>query len=824
MQPVVWPRIQRLADWLDRYRIAVLIGSLVIAAGCALYASRIAIESDLTHLLPSSQRSVRDLKAVQKRARPFGTVQIVVEAPDPATRARAAAAMVERVQQLGPDLVAQFATDDGPLQRYAWQHRFLFADTTDLVDARDALEARIERAKLENNPLYIDLDTDPKPDRDHDRLADLERKLGDLEAKSQHPPQWISKDGLLQVMQVQTTFSASDAPHGRKLLDALRADAAAVQRAAGPGVAIGFTGNVTLTLHEHDSVLEGMAASAIITIVLCALALLWYYRSGRAVLAILWALADGVAATFAFARVAVGHLNLMTAFLFAIVIGNGINAGMILVARYLEEVREGADARDAVGTALAGALRGTAAASATAAIAYGSLIVTDFRGFRHFGLIAGAGMGLTWLATYTVLPALLFILARRGWLAPTVQPPLGDAVARLAPRRPRATLAVGAVLTLIAAVIGARFVIRDPFLKNWRDLQSTTKAINETRALEQHMKDKLDTQSLLSGQAYQVVIAVDQREDVLPFVAKLRADDAKRTPEHRWLKDVRSLDDLLPADQPQKLAILAEIRTMIDSSELQASLSDEDRPRIAKVRPPNDLRALVDADVPQDLAWPFIERDGTRGRLIVLRGARRFDSWKVDDRLAFAGEVRQLALPAGALVAGEPLVVADIIGTMERDAPKMIIFALLGSVLAVIVVLGLRRHAWVTIACGLAGVLVMIASCALAGLKVHFVDLVALPITIGIGIDYAVNLAARDIEDGELGTRYLLRTTGAAVLLCSFTTTVGYATLLLSANGGIRAFGLAALIGELSCVTMALVFGPALLEVLRPRRSHQQLL
>jgi len=208
----------------------------------------------------------------------------------------------------------------------------------------------------------------------------------------------------------------------------------------------------------------------------------------------------------------------------------------------------------------------------------------------------------------------------------------------------------------------------------------------------------------------------------------------------------------------------------------------------------------------------------------VLRGAKRFDSWKVDDRLAFAGEVRQLALPPGALVAGEPLVVADIIGTMERDAPKMIIFALLGSIVAVIVVLGVRRHAWVTIACGLAGVLVMIAACALAGLKVHFVDLVALPITIGIGIDYAVNLAARDIEDGARGTRYLLRTTGAAVLLCSFTTTVGYATLLLSANGGIRAFGLAALIGELACVTMALVFGPALLEVLRARRSHQQLL
>ena len=37
----------------------------------------------------------------------------------------------------------------------------------------------------------------------------------------------------------------------------------------------------------------------------------------------------------------------------------------------------------------------------------------------------------------------------------------------------------------------------------------------------------------------------------------------------------------------------------------------------------------------------------------------------------------------------------------------------------------------------------------LAGLSVHFLDLIALPITVGIGIDYAVNLAARERQEGE---------------------------------------------------------------------------
>ena len=49
--------------------------------------------------------------------------------------------------------------------------------------------------------------------------------------------------------------------------------------------------------------------------------------------------------------------------------------------------------------------------------------------------------------------------------------------------------------------------------------------------------------------------------------------------------------------------------------------------------------------------------------------------------------------------------------------------------------------------------------------------------------------------------------------LCSFTTVVGYASLLFSENQGIRSFGLSALIGELTCVFAALILAPALLDL-----------
>jgi len=92
--------------------------------------------------------------------------------------------------------------------------------------------------------------------------------------------------------------------------------------------------------------------------------------------------------------------------------------------------------------------------------------------------------------------------------------------------------------------------------------------------------------------------------------------------------------------------------------------------------------------------------------------------------------------------------------------------------------------------------------CALAGIKINFLDFVALPITLGLGVDYAINMAH--------GT---LRSTGGTVLVCSLTTIIGYGSLLVSDNLAIRGFGTASLIGEVTCVVAALAIVPAILGV-----------
>jgi hypothetical protein len=114
----------------------------------------------------------------------------------------------------------------------------------------------------------------------------------------------------------------------------------------------------------------------------------------------------------------------------------------------------------------------------------------------------------------------------------------------------------------------------------------------------------------------------------------------------------------------------------------------------------------------------------------------------------------------------------------------------------------------------------MIATCALLDLRVNFLDYISLPITLGLGIDYAINVAHRHDHDEVPDPIGTLRTSGSAVFVCSLTTMIGYGSLLVSDNLAIRGFGAASFIGEITCVLTALVLVPALLALGSRRTQH----
>ena len=103
--------------------------------------------------------------------------------------------------------------------------------------------------------------------------------------------------------------------------------------------------------------------------------------------------------------------------------------------------------------------------------------------------------------------------------------------------------------------------------------------------------------------------------------------------------------------------------------------------------------------------------------------------------------------------------------------------------------------------------------------KINFLNFIALPITFGIGVDYAVNIFSRYREEGDASLDKVIRDTGGAVLLCSFTTVVGYGSLLIASNQAFVSFGWLAVIGELTCLLAAVFAMPAILHTLYEARQ-----
>ncbi|NVB78023.1 MAG: MMPL family transporter [Kofleriaceae bacterium] len=809
---------RRYVAWLRRRALAVIAGSALVLVGAIyLIAFRLPLFADFSYLLPQDVPAVQDLRKLEARAKTSDTVLVIVDAPTPQAREAAVAQMQAGLVAAQSPLIERVSGDDAESRAFLKAHRHLLVDAADLAKARDALQHRVDDAKLKANPLYIDLgdeeDDAEAAKKDKEQLEELRKKRKEAEAKLDRPTN-VSADGLVGKLEVATNFRSTDAKRGEALLDTMSVVRAKVI-ADHPGVKVGFTGGVVTALSEHKAITKGIVLSSLVTAGLVALLLALYFRSATLLVMLVGTISIATAAAFGAAAITVGHLNAATAFLGAIIAGNGINYGIFLIARYLEERRR-LDVDDALASAITGTLRPTAVASLGAAIAYGSLAATSFKGFADFAVIGAIGMLLCWIASYTLLPALMLRFGRNTRIFHG-NPVIGGTLVRLFGfRRSAVVVATACLLFLGAGVITYRYIAADPFEYNIRNLRSEGKdAITARNWMA--VSDKNFGRGI-SGRTF---IAADRLDQVPMIVEALHTIDKGKPAKEQTIGLVDALPVYVPADQDKRLAILAEIRALIDQA--IDDLPDEDRAEIADLRPPDDLRTYTTNDLPASMREKFAEKDPSKiGYMIAIRPSNDLDEWNGKDLMRFASAVRELHLPDGETVttSGSSVIFADIVDSIERDGPVVTAVALGGLIIMVLLLVGRNRRAVSVMAGTLGGSLLMIAVCALLGLHVNFLDFVALPITLGLGIDYAINVAHRHDSEEVPDPITTLRTSGSAVFVCSLTTMIGYGSLLVSENLAIRGFGSASLIGEVTTVLTALILVPALLAVGNKRHGR----
>lgn len=798
-------RAVRYVAWLHRHSVTILIACSLLVAGSAYLATvHLPLQSDFSALLPADAPAVRAAEALAARTPARDRMLMIVSAPDPATRAAAARVASDGLAALDPALVEHVETANTALRDFVLAHQGLYVPLAELGRIQRALATHVEAARLRANPLYIALDDEPAAGSGLE-LDELRREqraaLAALDKQ-----QFISADGRMQVFVIHTAFRATDVERDRALMSALERLSAQIS-AIQPATTIGFAGGAPVTIAEHRALSRGIMLSSLITALLVSLVLWLHLRSARLLVLIACNIVVGTIVSFGVAALTIGHLNAATAFLGAIIAGNGVNYGILLVARWREE-RRAASARDAMAIAIGGTLLPTLVASLGAAIAYGSLAVTKFRGFADFALIGGLGMLVCWIATFVLLPVLVLRFAR----APIAETPdrFGQLVVRVfAFKRPALVCAVAGLVTVLACVVSWRYLADDPYEYDLTQLRSQAPDAQQARRWLAVADEQFGRG--LAGLAGQTYVAVDSPEQLPAVVAEVQAI-AARDP---IVGPVSSILDVVPADQPAKLAALADIRAQID--DVLDHVDDADRAELLALRPADDLREITADDLPPALRRTLTERDGRVELMIAVKPGAEFDERDGRDLIRFAGALRGITQDH-VTASGASMLFADVLLQIQTDGPLVTAVAAIGLVAMVLLVVGRTRRALAVIVASSAGSILMIAVCALAGLQINFLDFVALPITLGLGIDYAINIADRATTADPL---VALRSTGGSVLVCSLTTVIGYMSLLVSDNLSIRGFGIASLIGELTCMVAAFVIVPALIALPLGSRAPQ---
>lgn len=803
-------------------RIVFVVAFLVAVLGTWRTVSAYrALRSELDELLPETAPSVTALSSARSRLEGLRTLGVVVHTGgehNVAAANRFVDDLHQRLVDHPPQDLASIQRDVATERAFVERYGLQLLELEDLRELRRSIEARRdwEVARVTGNNLLEDEDEEPPV-----RLDELRSKY---EQRFGVRPTWrggrfVSDDGSTVVMILRS--KGADYESDVKLLRRVQADVEALHfpQAYGAGMAVGYAGDIPTRIEEMDGLMVDLGASGLVVLILTVAIIVWYFGSWRALVVVALPLFCGTVATFAVVALpplSIRHMNSNTAFLGSIIVGNGINSSIMLLARFREERLRGEALEHAIVTMVTTTWKPTLAAAAAASSAYGSLVFTDFRGFAQFGWMGGIGMLLCWLAAITLLPPLVWSVgakmpARSSWAGATLARFSSITLGR------RGVVLVGVAVLTALAVYGVSRRSND-----WieYDLSKLRRRDAWTQG-ERYWGQRMDaTMGRFLTPA--VVLAHDDHDATIiaqrlrTLMQQQRAGDV--------IASVRSMDELMPPDREQRLI---EVRGIAEAMtpRVRSALSEQQRQIAETLLSPESMVPLTIDRIPDTIVAGLLDASGGPGRnvLVFPKPGRTWDATRLEP---FAADVRTAAIVENreAPVTGSLLLSSDIAAAMKRDGPRTTAVSFVMVLLLCAAAFRSFKLSIAAIASLCVGVALMLGMMAWSGQKLNFSNFVALPITFGIAADYSINVLKRLQQGGNQALEGALAATGGAVAVCSATTIIGYGSLLAAQNQALFSFGLFAVVGELTCLVTAVVVLPAGLSWLRPVLARTRVL
>jgi predicted RND superfamily exporter protein len=103
-----------------------------------------------------------------------------------------------------------------------------------------------------------------------------------------------------------------------------------------------------------------------------------------------------------------------------------------------------------------------------------------------------------------------------------------------------------------------------------------------------------------------------------------------------------------------------------------------------------------------------------------------------------------------------------------------------------------------------------------------YINVMGIPMIVGIGIDDGVHLLHRYRLEGLAKTSEVLKSTGKAILLTSLTTMVGFGSLLPAKYRGFTSIGTLLVLGVAACFLTTVIILPSIIALLDRKNKKEK--
>ncbi len=692
-----------------------------------------------------------------------------------------------------------------------------------------AIDAKEDNESIDINPLLLEIN---RAFKSNDYLVSWERLMN---------PQYKSEEYYREFIELQINDEENKLLSNKDTIQHIRS---IVNLYNTSSVNIRLTGSEVLAYEELKSVSDANIKAILLSIILVAIILFIGLGSLKIVLACLTTLLLGLIITTAFATFAIGRLNLISIAFAVLYIGLGIDFAIHMALRFKEEVNSSLNYSEVLKNTIEHISRPLILCAVTTAIGFYAFIPTNYLGVAELGLIAGTGMIISLILTFTLLPALLSYIPSHSFnnKGKTEKSNILKALTTLPYRHTKSILLLALSLVIILSLQvhkinfdANRLNLQDPSnesVQTYRDLLKNSETspweailitkfdnnfdlkkkeieslplVNKTISIHDFLpnqqEDKLiiiDEISLLMGQ-----LTTDQAGKIISFDEKINAAQELMSKVKKLPSD--NLDKELKLFKYNLNSLLHELQNKSNNkilTDIEYQFLKNLPERIETLSDALNAKEVMLNEIPEKISSRWVSNNIFRIKIQPKEDLNDNNSMR-----KFVNELQSY----NKNIIGSPVINIEAGDEVINAFKWAFIYAFISIALLLFFLMKIKYDAIIVLGSVLVGSIFTFGFMIIFNIPLNFANIIGLPLLLGIGVDSGIHITERFYEEKDSQTNIYTTSSMRGVIVSTLTTIFSIGNLAFSSHQGTASMGLLLSLGLLSMMLATMIILPSFL-------------